>query len=86
MEEAIELFVKHFCGEVALEDSVYKNLRLCEDKRLLNTDTLKRLHVARQNCNDDKHECKVFDYETVCFTLVQVRDLLDIVEVDSVLS
>lgn len=83
LEEAIRLLVQHFEGNIAISNSILVNLKICENRHLLEDDFIDKLHAVRKICNINGHEFTAeeqFTYDKVYFVIMQVRDLLRIAE------
>ena len=83
MEEILHAIIQHDQGHNDIDDSMLKNLRICEKKGLINNETLRRLHSIRRIGNENGHELDAEDsltYNKVHFVIKEVRDLLEFAE------
>lgn len=82
MEEAIRLIVEHASGMDYSGDCLLENLKICENKSLLQVDPIfiDRLHGVRHICNEVSHELDASErltHQKTYFVIMQTRDLLE---------
>lgn len=85
LEETVRLLVQHSAGTTAVEDNLLANLKKCEKKGLLGSDSefIDRLHSVRKICNYNGHDIDAeeeMSHDTVHFVVMQTRALLDFAE------
>lgn len=81
MEESIKLIVQHEDGQEEMGDRLIENLKICEQKQLLDNEFIDKLHNARKICNLNGHEFgfdEHLSYKTTYFVIMQVKELLAI--------
>ena len=89
LEETLEQYIMHFCGQNQLGKTIEENINFCERKKLLGTDMAQKLHRVRQICNTDPHEFDArekLSKEVVRDVVWQVQELLEVVTFDLVCS
>lgn len=85
LEETVKLLISHSAGAAAMEDNLLKNLKKCEKRGLLGSDSefIDRLHSVRKICNYNGHDIDAeeeMSHDTVHFVVMQTRALLDFAE------
>lgn len=85
LEETVRLLVQHNAGTAAVENNLLANLKKCEKKGLLGSDSefIDRLHSVRKICNYNGHDIDAeeeMSHNTVHFVVMQTQDLLDFAE------
>jgi len=81
LEEALRLVVEHSVGIENSGDKLLENLKICENKQLLDvgSDFIDRLHGVRGICNATTHEIDASErlsHEKTYFVIMQTRDFL----------
>lgn len=80
LEETLKQHIKHFCGELYLEDTIQGNLRVCLERNLLGEVMYKDLEVARRICNRDPHEFdfrESIDWKEVNFVIGSIQEYVE---------
>lgn len=85
LEKILKLIVQHSNGVANGNDSIFKNMKICEKQRLLgdNMELMARLHEVRHICNFNGHEFTAeekMNHKKVYFVIMQIKDLLNIAE------